>query len=61
MTIELVKEFDHAGQVTYYVKLDDKFVSGSVRREMPEALEIYECVREKHTKARVEVLIKETI
>lgn len=61
MTIELVKEFDNAGQVTYYVKVDDKFQSGTVRSKLEDAIEIYENVKENYTKARVETLIREEI
>ena len=61
MTIELVKEFDTIGQITYYIKVDDKFQSGTVRSQLVDAMEVYENVKAKYTQARVEVLIKETL
>jgi hypothetical protein len=61
MTIELVKEFDSTGQITYYVKVDGKFQSGTVRSNITAATEVYENVRANYTKARVETLIKEDI
>ncbi len=61
MTIELVKEFDSIGNITYYVKVDNKFQSGTVRSNVTDAMEVYENVRANYTKARVETLIKEDI
>jgi hypothetical protein len=61
MTIELVKEFDNVGQISYYVKVDDKFQPGTVRSSITDAMETYENVKANYTKARVEVLVKETI
>jgi hypothetical protein len=60
MTIELVKEFDTIGQITYYIKVDDKFQSGTVRSQLADAMDVYETVKAKYTQARVETLIKET-
>ena len=53
MTIELVKEFDTVGQITYYIKVDDKFQTGTVRSQLVDAMEVYENVKAKYTKARV--------
>jgi predicted RNA-binding protein with PIN domain len=59
MTIELVKEFNTIGDVTYYIKVDNEFQSGTVRTQLIEAMEVYEDVKAKYTQARVEVLVKE--
>ena len=61
MIIELVKEYDNAGNITYHIKIDDKFQSGSVRSSLQDAMELYERVRANYTQARTEVLIKEEI
>ena len=61
MTIELVKEFDTIGQITYYIKVDDKFQSGTVRSQLVDAMEVYESIKTNYTKAKVEVLIKESL
>jgi hypothetical protein len=61
MTIELIKEYDKVGQITYHIKVDNEFQSGTIRRTLPEAMDVYECVKEKYSSARVEVLIKEEI
>lgn len=61
MTIELVKEYDNGGNITYHIKIDDKFQSGSVRSSLKDAMELYERVRANYTQARTEVLIREEI
>jgi hypothetical protein len=61
MTIELVKEFDTAGQITYYVRVDTKFQPGTVRSQLTDAMEVYESIKTNYTKAKVEVLIKESL
>jgi hypothetical protein len=61
MVIELIKEFDNAGQISYYIKVDDKFQSGTVRSNVMDAMDIYENIKANYTKARVEVLVKEII
>jgi hypothetical protein len=61
MTIELVKELDNVGQITYHVKIDDKFQSGTIRTQLTDALDVYENIKSCYSKARIEVLIKEEI
>ena len=61
MVIELIKEFDNAGQISYYIKVDDKFQSGTVRSNVMDAMDIYENIKANYTKARVEVLVKEIV
>jgi hypothetical protein len=61
MKIELVKELDSIGQVTYYIKVDDKFQSGTIRSTLLDAREMYENVKANYSKSRVEVLIQEEI
>ena len=61
MTIELVKEYDNAGNITYHIKVNNEFQSGTVRSSLPDAMELYQRVKENYTQARVEVLIKEEI
>jgi len=61
MTIELVKEYDNAGNITYHIKVDNEYQSGSVRSSLSDAMELYKRVKENYTKARTEVLIKEEI
>jgi hypothetical protein len=61
MKIELVKELDSIGDITYYIKVDDKFQSGTIRLKLPEAMEVYENVKANYSKSRVEVLIQEEI
>jgi hypothetical protein len=60
MTIELVKEIDIVGQITYYIKIDNEFQSGTVRTQLTDAMDVFENIKAKHTQARVETLIKET-
>lgn len=61
MTIELVKELDNIGQITYYVKVDDKFQGGTIRTQLTDALEVYENIKSGYSKARIEVLVREEI
>jgi hypothetical protein len=61
MTIELVKELDNIGQVSYHVKVDGSFQSGTFRSQLHDAMEVYENVKANYSKARTEVLIKEEI
>ena len=61
MTIELVKEFDKLGQISYHVKVDDKFQSGTIRVNLQDALEVFDNVKANYTKARTEVLVREEI
>jgi hypothetical protein len=61
MTIELVKEVSKRGSTTYFVEIDGKYVSDSVRFDLPDAMELYREVKANHTKARKEVLIREEI
>lgn len=61
MVLELVKEYDNAGQVIYYIKIDDKFQSGTVRHHIHDAMELYNRVKENYSKARTETIIREVI
>ena len=61
MTIELVKELDNIGQVSYHVKVDGSYQSGTVRSQLHDAMEVYENIKANCGKARMEILIKEEI
>lgn len=61
MTIELVKEVSKKGNVTYFVEIDGKCVTDTVRVDIVDAREAYEEVKANHTRARKEVLIREEI
>jgi len=61
MTIELIKEYSKTGGVSYHVKVDGVFVSGTVCFDLPNAMEAYDRVRDNATKERSETLIRELI
>ena len=61
MTIELIKEVGPTGYVTYHVKVDGKYQSGSSSTELHEARMTYEAIKANYNKARTEVLMKEDI
>jgi hypothetical protein len=61
MIIDLVKEYDKVGNVTYHIKVDNQFVPGTVRLDLTSALEMYETVKVQYTLAREEVLVREEI
>ena len=61
MLIQLVKDYDKRGEVSYYVKVDGEPIPGSTRYEFYDAMQTYEVEKKKHTMARTEVLIQENI
>ncbi len=61
MTIELVKEYAKNGSISYHVKVDQEFVTGTVRTNLHEAMEVYESTKLAYTCSREEILIKEEI
>jgi len=61
MKIELVKETNHRDTITYYVKVDDEFKSGSVCHSLGEAMEMYDSIKLSLGGKRIEVLIQEEI
>jgi hypothetical protein len=61
MKIELVKETNHRDTITYYVKVDDKFRSGSVCHSLGEAMEMYDTIKLSLGGKRIEVLMQEEI
>jgi hypothetical protein len=61
MIIELVKEINHHDKITYYIKVDDKFRSGSVCYSIEEAMEMYDTIKLSLGGKRIEVLIQEEI
>lgn len=61
MKIELVKEYDKRGKVSYYVKAGGKRIEESTRYTLVDAMEAYEEEKRLLTRARVEVLIREEV
>ena len=61
MIIELVEELDKVGRTTYYVKLDDVYQAGSISLTLDEAVQMYNTIKENYSRARVEVLLQESI
>lgn len=61
MKIELVKEYDRLGQISYYVAIDGMYERGTARYDFTEAQEIYEQVKKNYTQARKVVLMCEEI
>lgn len=61
MTLELVKEYNRKGELMYYISIDGKIETGSIRNTMADAIEAYENTKLKYTQARTEVLVREEI
>ena len=61
MKIELVKEYNKQGQVSYYVKVDNEIHPQSINTELLPTLIVFDTIKAKYTHARVEVLLVEEI
>jgi hypothetical protein len=61
MVIELVKEYSKLGEVSYYVELDGSYQTGTARSSLMDAQEVYQALKQFHTQARKEILIREEI
>ena len=61
MKIELVKEYNKQGQVSYYVKVDGEVHPQSVNTELLPTLLMFDTIKAKYTQARIEVLLVEEI
>jgi hypothetical protein len=56
MKIELIKETDFAGHTTYFVTIDDKYVSGSMVTNEEKAIEMYEFAVANKGEKKVEII-----
>jgi hypothetical protein len=61
MKIELVKEYNKQGQVSYYVKVNNEIHPESINTELAPTLVMFDTIKAKYTYARVEVLLVEEI
>lgn len=61
MTLQLVKEFDKKGEISYHVTVDGEAIPETVCYDLQEAMMIYEVEKKKVTKARTLVLIQEEV
>ena len=61
MTLQLVKEFDRRGEVSYHITVDGTPVPDSTCWDLQDAMLAYEVIRSKSTKARSLVLIQEEL
>lgn len=61
MTLQLVKEFDKKGEVSYHVKVDGEVLPDSTRWDLQDAMMVYEVEKIRHTRARTLVLVQEEI
>lgn len=59
MKVELIKETNFAGEWMYYVKLDDKYITGTMTPKEDKALEYYEFIKQNKGVNSIEV-IKQT-
>ena len=61
MKLELVKEYNKLGEVSYYVNEDGKYVSGTAHVQLIDALDQFHRIKKNYTEARVEVLMVEEL
>ena len=61
MILQLVKEFDRRGEVSYHITVDGAVVPNSTYWDLQDAMLAYDVERSKNTKARTLVLIQEEL
>lgn len=61
MKLQLVKEYDKKGDVSYHVHVDGEFVPDSTRYDLSDAMNVFEVIKTSRTMARTVVLIEENI
>jgi hypothetical protein len=61
MKIELVKEYNKQGQISYYVKVDGEIYPQSINIELLPTLKIFDVIKAQFTQAKIEVLLVEEI
>ena len=61
MKLELVKEYNKQGQVSYYVKVNNEIHPESINTELAPTLVMFDTIKAKYTHARIEVLLVEEI
>ena len=61
MKIELVKEYNKQGQVSYYVKVDGEIHPQSINIELGPTLTMFDIIKARYTQARIEVLLIEEV
>ena len=61
MKLELVKEYNKLGEVSYCINEDGKYVSGTASQQLTETLDQFYRIKKNYTEARVEVLMVEEL
>jgi uncharacterized protein YfbU (UPF0304 family) len=61
MTLELVKEINKLGEVSYHIEVDGRYESGTARTQLVDVMEVYDALKTSYSFARKEVLIKEQL
>ena len=61
MTIQLIKDYDKRGEISYHIKVDGEPVPESTCYEFHDAMMIYEVEKAKRTKARTVILVQEEV
>ncbi len=56
MKVELIKETNFLGEVSYYIEVDGKYIVGSMTSKEDKANEWYEFVKEKKSLKTMEVI-----
>ena len=57
MKLELVKEYNKLGEVSYCINEDGKYISGTAHVQLIDALDQFDRIKKNYTEARVEVLL----
>jgi hypothetical protein len=61
MKIQLIKEYDKKGDISYHVDVDGEVVPDSIRYSFHDARAVYETIRTSHTISRTVILLEEQI
>lgn len=61
MILELIKEYDEKGDISYHIQLEGKYVAKTLCFDLEVAMEHYNKVREGMTRARKTTLLREEL
>ena len=59
MKLELIKEYNKLGEVSYFINEDGKYMSGTASQQLTDVLDQFYRIKKNYTEARMEVLLSE--
>ena len=61
MKLELVKEYDKVGEISYHIRVDGNYIAGSIRFTIDKAIQTFDAIKANYTQSREEILMIEEI